>query len=262
MALSDDKPPNFPEFRNVFGQIFKKREQIHLLRTIVEIPLRSTVYAFEMYGEELDFPSENLLDSFNIDDFLVQTQSSNNNDDSLSDIQSRAQACTHTHACNPPGPDKTHTHTCIHVHTQIMPDEKARPMIENKPKTRPKGNREAVRKYRERKKAKAKSLENEVVKLRALNEEMMKRLQNRAMLEAEVSRLKCLLVDIRGKIGSEIGSFPYKKSTISTNNENNNDNNLVATYVSSCNGEHEAAGFNCPGCEFGGSNSSGSSKRK
>ncbi|GER35892.1 BZIP transcription factor family protein [Striga asiatica] len=214
-----------------------------------------------MYGEELNFPSEN-FSSFDINDFLVQTQSSNNNnDDSLSDVQSRAHACTHAHACSPPGPDKTHTHTCIHVHTQIMPDEKTGPTIENKPKkTRPKGNREAVQKYRERKKARAESLENEVVKLRALNEEMMKRLQNRALLEDEVSRLKSFLVDIRGKIGSDIGSFPYKKQTIS-NNENNN--NLAGTYVmSSCNGKREAAGFNCPGCKFDGNNSSGNSKRK
>ncbi|KAM0034854.1 putative transcription factor bZIP family [Helianthus debilis subsp. tardiflorus] len=50
---------------------------------------------------------------------------------------------------------------------------------------RPLGNREAVRKYREKKKARAASLENEVVRLRALNQQLMKRIQSQAGLEAE-----------------------------------------------------------------------------
>ena len=39
----------------------------------------------------------------------------------------------------------------------------------------------------------------------------MKKLQNHATLEAEVSRLRCLLVDIRGRIEGEIGAFPYQR---------------------------------------------------
>ncbi|KAL6514509.1 hypothetical protein OROGR_020088 [Orobanche gracilis] len=169
-----------------------------------------------MDGEELDFPSEQLLScldmtntqsncSFNIDEFLVQTQA----DDDAFD---RTQACTHAHACSPSGPDKTHTHTCIHVHTQIMPaSDDTSESTEIKDKKRPLSNREAVRKYRERKKAKAASLEDEVVKLKAINQQLMKRLKNQSLLEAEVCRLKCLLVDIRGRIEGEIGSFPYQK---------------------------------------------------
>nr|CAD1830530.1 unnamed protein product [Ananas comosus var. bracteatus] len=78
-------------------------------------------------------------------------------------------------------------------------------------KKRPFGNREAVRKYREKKKAHTASLEDEVAQLRAMNEQLTRRLQGQAALEAEVARLRCLLVDIRGRIEGEIGSFPYQK---------------------------------------------------
>ncbi|KAJ4775357.1 Basic-leucine zipper (bZIP) transcription factor family protein [Rhynchospora pubera] len=127
-------------------------------------------------------------------------------------------ACTHTHTCNPPGRDLSHTHTCFHVHTKILsaPTEQTSDSAEKTPnsstsKKRPCGNREAVRKYREKKKAHTASLEDEVVQLRALNQQLLKRLQGQAALEAEVARLRCLLVDIRGRIEGEIGTFPYKK---------------------------------------------------
>ncbi|MFS8031483.1 putative transcription factor bZIP family [Helianthus anomalus] len=136
------------------------------------------------------------------------------------EIFNDTHACTHTHKCNPPGPDSSHTHTCYHVHTKILPalsneentptDDTAESLLK-KTKKRPSGNREAVRKYREKKKARAASLEDEVVRLRALNQQLMKRIQSQIGLEAEVGRLKCLLVDIRGRIDGEIGSFPYQK---------------------------------------------------
>ncbi|KAK6159583.1 hypothetical protein DH2020_006897 [Rehmannia glutinosa] len=182
---------------------------------------------------ELDFPSEQMLScldmtnaqsscSFDIDEFLGRTQACNDalgRTEAYTDVLGRTQACTHAHACNPSGPDKSHTHTCIHVHTQIMPspsegqdpsDDTAE-SVEKKSKKRPLGNREAVRKYREKKKARAASLEDEVIRLRTLNQQLMKRLQGQALLEAEIARLKCLLVDIRGRIEGEIGSFPYQK---------------------------------------------------
>ncbi|MBA0557123.1 hypothetical protein Golob_027175, partial [Gossypium lobatum] len=90
----------------------------------------------------------------------------------------------------------------------------------NKSKKRPLGNREAVRKYREKVKAQATSLEDEVMRLRAVNQQLLKRLQGQAALEAEVARLKCLLVDIRGRIEGEIGSFPYQKSATAVNGMN------------------------------------------
>ncbi|KAG2539069.1 hypothetical protein PVAP13_9NG366600 [Panicum virgatum] len=136
-------------------------------------------------------------------------------DDIIKDTEHHA--CTHTHTCNPPVHDLSHTHTCVHVHTKIVaasPDaaETAESPSENNnaSKKRPSGNRAAVRKYREKKKAHTASLE-EVVHLRALNQQLMKKLQNHAALEAEVARLRCLLVDIRGRIEGEIGAFPYQR---------------------------------------------------
>ncbi|KAL9244851.1 hypothetical protein vseg_018572 [Gypsophila vaccaria] len=152
-----------------------------------------------------DVPSGGSMDSF-FDELLRDTH-----------------ACTHTHTCNPPGPDLTHTHTCFHVHTKIVPptseeksgnNEDSAESGEQKSKKRGRdreGNKEAVRKYRQKKKAHAASLEEEVMKLRVLNQQLLRRLQGQAALEAEVVRLKSLLVDIRGRIGGEIGSFPYQK---------------------------------------------------
>ncbi|XP_057525908.1 basic leucine zipper 23-like [Amaranthus tricolor] len=134
------------------------------------------------------------------------------------------QTCTHTHTCNPPGPDFSHTHTCFHVHTKILPppseeeksgnndDSAESEEMKSRKRGRERGgNREAVRKYRLKKKEHAASLEGEVVKLRAINQQLLKRLQGQAALEAEIAKLKCLLVDIRGRIEGEIGSFPYQR---------------------------------------------------
>ncbi|CAL4919489.1 unnamed protein product [Urochloa decumbens] len=136
-------------------------------------------------------------------------------DDILKDTEHHA--CTHTHTCNPPVHDNSHTHTCVHVHTKIVAaspegaETAESPSENNASKKRPSGNRAAVRKYREKKKAHTASLEEEVVHLRALNQQLMKKLQNHAALEAEVARLRCLLVDIRGRIEGEIGAFPYQR---------------------------------------------------
>ncbi|XP_010265995.1 PREDICTED: basic leucine zipper 19-like isoform X2 [Nelumbo nucifera] len=165
---------------------------------------------------ELDFSNQEMFSSPNMGD---QPPSSCSMDSFFDELLNDTHACTHTHTCNPPGPDFTHTHTCFHVHTKILSapsedkiatDDTAE-SVEKKAKKRPLGNREAVRKYREKKKARAASLEDEVVKLRALNQQLLKRLQGQAALEAEIARLKCLLVDIRGRIEGEIGSFPYQK---------------------------------------------------
>ena len=146
--------------------------------------------------------------------------------DSYFDEILKDHACTHTHTCNPPVHDLSHTHTCVHVHTKIVAAspgdgaETAESPSENNTTTgnsnaaskkRPSGNRAAVRKYREKKKAHTTSLEEEVVHLRALNQQLMKKLQSHAALEAEVARLRCLLVDIRGRIEGEIGAFPYQR---------------------------------------------------
>ena len=64
------------------------------------------------------------------------------------------------------------------------PSEDTADSVEKKGKKWPLGNREAVRKYREKKKARTASLEDEVVKLRAVNQHLMKRLLNQTVLEA------------------------------------------------------------------------------
>ncbi|KAK2966830.1 hypothetical protein RJ640_026511 [Escallonia rubra] len=165
---------------------------------------------------ELEFSNQDMFTGPNIGDL----PSSGSMDSFFDELLKDTHACTHTHTCNPPGPDFSHTHTCYHVHTKIVPSgsEDKDPTDDTaesagkKAKKRPSGNREAVRKYREKKKARTASLEDEVVKLRAFNQQLLKRLQGQAVLEAEISRLKCLLVDIRGRIEGEIGSFPYQKS--------------------------------------------------
>lgn len=164
---------------------------------------------------ELDFSTHDVFSSPN----MGEIPSSSSMDSFFDELLKDTHACTHTHTCNPPGPDYSHTHTCFHVHTKIVsgPDEDnvgtddTAESGEKKQKKRPLGNREAVRKYREKKKARAASLEDEVVRLRAVNQQLLKRLQGQAALETEVARLKCLLVDIRGRIEGEIGSFPYQK---------------------------------------------------
>ncbi|KAI3946566.1 hypothetical protein MKX01_014424 [Papaver californicum] len=144
----------------------------------------------------------------------VLNMSDSMDDDFFSDLLvTDRHACTHTHTCNPPGPDLSHTHTCVHVHTKILSPEDTDESVEMKSKKRPPGNREAVRKYREKKKARAASLEDEVARLRNVNQQLIRKLQGQAALEQEVARLKCLLVDIRGRIEGEIGSFPYQKPT-------------------------------------------------
>lgn len=188
---------------------------------------------FSMEDGELDFSNHEVFSSPN----MGEIPSSGSMDSFFDELLKDTHACTHTHTCNPPGPDFSHTHTCYHVHTKIVPaagdgddqvgtDDTAESAEKNS-KKRPLGNKEAVRKYREKKKARAASLEDEVTKLRALNQHLMRKLQGQAALEAEIARLKCLLVDIRGRIEGEIGSFPYQKSHIA----NPPISNLPGSYV-------------------------------
>ncbi|XP_042496875.1 basic leucine zipper 23-like [Macadamia integrifolia] len=128
--------------------------------------------------------------------------------DSFDEFLKNTRTCTHTHTCNPPGPDAAHTHTCYHTHTQVLAsedDEGSNDKEKSVSKSRrPSGNREAVRKYREKKKAHTAYLEEEVKKLRILNQQLVRRLQGQSILEAEVLRLRTLLTDLRGKIDSEL----------------------------------------------------------
>nr|BAJ86065.1 predicted protein [Hordeum vulgare subsp. vulgare] len=122
-------------------------------------------------------------------------------------------ACTHTHSCPSwSSPAAAHTHTCLHAHTQVVAsgEDYAVEQDELRNPRKPLGNREAVRKYRQKKKAHAAFLEEEVKKLRAANQQLLRRLQGHAALEAEVARLTSLLLDVRGKIDeAEIGALPF-----------------------------------------------------
>ncbi|XP_050385710.1 basic leucine zipper 24-like [Argentina anserina] len=132
------------------------------------------------------------------------------------------RTCLHTHTCNLPGPDAAHTHTCYHTHTQVIPskendgaDSKLH-SISRPRRRRPSGNREAVRKYREKKKAHAAYLEEEVKKLQLLNQQLVMKLQGQASLEAECLRLRSLLLEFRGKIDSELSAFTFEKQFYKT----------------------------------------------
>ncbi|CAK7339339.1 unnamed protein product [Dovyalis caffra] len=141
-------------------------------------------------------------------------------DSLLDEFLKNTRTCTHTHTCNPPGPDAIHSHTCYHTHTQVIASEedddiKSREHSNSKAK-RPAGNREAVRKYREKKKAHTAYLEEEVRKLRILNQQLVRKIQRQAILEAEVLRLRSILVDLRGKIDTELGVFPFQNQCNTT----------------------------------------------
>ncbi|KAK8522222.1 hypothetical protein V6N13_115197 [Hibiscus sabdariffa] len=201
----------------------------HLLWSFSPVQNRELIfYSIDLSGisilmedGELDFSNQQVFPVNN----MGEIPSSCSMDSFFDELLDDSHACTHTHTCNPPGPDNSHTHTCFHFHTKIVPASSEDKDVvddttesrEKKSKKRPLGNREAVRKYREKVKARAASLEDEVERLRAVNQQLLKRLQGQAALEAEVARLKCLLVDVRGRIEGEIGSFPYQKPATNVN---------------------------------------------
>ncbi|XP_019228504.1 PREDICTED: basic leucine zipper 23-like isoform X2 [Nicotiana attenuata] len=172
-----------------------------------------------MHNGELEFSNQEMVSSSN----FGETPECSSTERLFNEILSDMHACIHTHTCNPPGPDNSHTHTCYHVHTKVVPHPTEDKILsddtsENKlGKKRALSNKEAVRKYREKNKARVASLEDEVVRLRVINQQLLKRLQGQSVLEAEITRLKCLLVDIRGRIEGEIGAFPYQKPMESGN---------------------------------------------
>lgn len=158
------------------------------------------------------------------DSFLLSNPESSSNVQSstsmikINEFLRNTRTCAHTHTCNPPGPDAAHTHTCYHSHTQVIASEAEEDdHTDNKEehtktkRKRPSGNRVAVRKYREKKKAQTACLEEEVKELRLQNQQLVRKLQGRALLEAEVLRLRSILVDLKGKIDNELVGFPYKK---------------------------------------------------
>lgn len=147
---------------------------------------------------------------FSNHDSSINFQDSASLDSFVDELLKSARTCTHTHTCNPPGPDAVHTHTCFHTHTQVISSEDDKEPSSLKPRKHS-GNREAVRKYREKKKAHTAYLEEEVKKQRLLNQQLVRKVQAQTVLEAEVLRLRTLLVDFRAKIDGELGVFPLQK---------------------------------------------------
>ncbi|KAJ0439505.1 putative transcription factor bZIP family [Helianthus annuus] len=94
--------------------------------------------------------------------------------------------------------------TCPHTHKTAHASVKLQ---------RPSGNQVAVRKYREKKKAQNAYLEQEVKKLRLVNRALIRKLRLQAALGAEAVRLRRLLMDLKSRIGNELGvSRVYKQS--------------------------------------------------
>ncbi|KAF7836114.1 basic leucine zipper 24-like [Senna tora] len=93
-------------------------------------------------------------------------------------------------------------------------DHKEHAITKSKPR-RPSGNKEAVRKYREKKKAYTAYLEDQVKKLHLQNQQLVRKLQGQAILQAEILRLRGILVDFMRKIDDDLGFSPYKKQCTS-----------------------------------------------
>ncbi|CAA6663599.1 unnamed protein product [Spirodela intermedia] len=152
----------------------------------------------------------------------------------IADLLRSIRACSHTHSCSPPSSGAAgHTHTCRHTHTQVVAPAAGAPGGEAKRKQPRKllGNREAVRKYREKKKARTAFLEEEAKKLRLLNKQLSAKLQALEDLEAEVVRLRGLLVDLRGKIDTDMGGSPFQNPCDDPGFQCNPDPNFTAWTV-------------------------------
>ncbi|KAI3830912.1 hypothetical protein MKW92_046930 [Papaver armeniacum] len=160
-----------------------------------------------MEDGELDFSNKMHHQLLAMDSFL---------DDFLGD----SHAYTQTYTSNQTEQDAPYSQSNFHHRSKNLPAEEKTTTeetdnsveIKSKKKRAP-GNRESVRKYRERKKARQALIEEELNQLRVVNQQLLKRLQGQVALEKEVSRFKCLLVDIRGRIKGELGSFPYQMPT-------------------------------------------------
>ncbi|CAM6098475.1 unnamed protein product [Calypogeia fissa] len=146
------------------------------------------------------------------------------------------QICSHKHICNPTtGPDNTHTHTCEHTHTHTIGSGEDEKLTK---KRRPAGNKEAVRKYREKQKAVKVNLEvrnaelekenQRIPDLQKENARLRRKLQEQGprqdavdLLLAENKRLRTLLSNLRRTIDSELQALEdvsYQKLRFAPNN--------------------------------------------
>ncbi|RZC63392.1 hypothetical protein C5167_025118 [Papaver somniferum] len=178
-------------------------------------------------------------------------------DSLFDDMPDDTHTRTHTNTWNQPEQGMTqnlklpHSPSNIHWGSKTFPvdqktaTEETDESVDKTSKKRPHGNRESVRKYRERKKARQVSIEDELIRLRIVNQQLLKRLQGLVALEQEAARFKCLLVEIRGRIKGELGSFPFQKPA--TGNgvipQNMLQSNLVGAYdVNQCGRQYAGLG--------------------
>ncbi|MCL7029610.1 hypothetical protein MKW94_011182 [Papaver nudicaule] len=124
------------------------------------------------------------------------------------DILDDTHASIHTNKPEqgvPQNPELAHSPNYVHFGTRTLP-------VEEKSTTED-TDESSVRRYRERKKARQAAVEDELIKMRIVNQKLLKRLQGIIALEQQVARFKCLLVEIRGRIKGQLGSFPYQNPT-------------------------------------------------
>ncbi|KAG5385880.1 hypothetical protein IGI04_037350 [Brassica rapa subsp. trilocularis] len=96
-------------------------------------------------------------------------------------------------------------------------------------------SREAVRKYREKKKARTAYLEDEVKRLQSLNEHLLRKLQSQAMVETEIIKLRALLVEMQVKIDDEFGGFSFQKQCNGSGLMDSNTISISCNHTAECN---------------------------
>ncbi|MCL7042358.1 hypothetical protein MKW94_030897 [Papaver nudicaule] len=216
-----------------------------------------------MDDEELDFSNQvfksmehPFLSSCSMDSFFNDIHILDNTHDAS------------THAANtsnpseqgmPQYPELPHTPNDIRFDTKTVPvedkstTEDTYESVSKRSKKRPPGNKESVRKYRERKKARQALTEDELIKMRIVNQQLLKRLQGLVALEQQIARFKCLLVDIRGRIKGELGSFPYQKPTngngVIPQNMPQPSSSVGAYLVNQCDHQFPGLDNNISGCK-------------
>ncbi|KAL2610852.1 hypothetical protein R1flu_022544 [Riccia fluitans] len=179
---------------------------------------------------EVDFPDsgglQGLASTSDYSHFLDDTNIIQSDWDN---ILLTTQVCSHKHFCNPTtGPDNTHTHTCEHTHTQTIASGDEEKFTKKK---RPSGNKEAVRKYREKQKAVKVSLEvrnaelekenSRIPTLLQENNRLRRKLQEQVPAQvaldrckAENKRLRKLLLHVRRLIDEELDTRELQTQTL------------------------------------------------
>ncbi|XP_021714698.1 basic leucine zipper 19-like [Chenopodium quinoa] len=140
----------------------------------------------------------------------------------LEDLLQDTQACPETNTCSL-SEDCSHTHDFFHKQSdEMFPSNEEKSSYDDslqieEQQSKKRGrrqradNKEAVRKYREKLRIREASLEEEIKMLKESNQQLLKKLEGEAALQEEILWLKCLLVDIRGRIEGETNSIRFRR---------------------------------------------------